>query len=287
MVALLKTTQIQEPSSATVNISLDSSGNVGIGTTSPSYKLDVQNSSSFSAQLKTTSGNYAQWQIIGAAGTTTFGTDSNTGFVTATSNIPLAFGTNNIERARIDSSGYMQGTVNGLSAGRIPAMQYFRLNSDLAGANVSTAQNTFGVGVTLVGSTQYAFEFLIILAKTAGTTSHSPGIGYSFTGTVNNMLASMYAGSANNALPVTNDAPTYTSVSSITNAQVSGASTTATRTTTISGKGTISVGTGGVLTPQYTLSAAPGGAYSTVAGSYFAIYPLAASGSNVNIGSWA
>ena len=188
MVALLKTTQIQEPSSATVNISLDSSGNVGIGTTSPSYKLDVQNSSSFSAQLKTTSGNYAQWQIIGAAGTTTFGTDSNTGFVTATSNIPLAFGTNNIERARIDSSGYMQGTVNGLSAGRIPAMQYYRLNSNLAGSNVTTAQDIFQVGVTLVGSTVYAFEAEYIFTRTAGTTSHTFGLGFAGTATVNNIL---------------------------------------------------------------------------------------------------
>jgi hypothetical protein len=35
------------------------------------------------------------------------------------------------------------------------------------------------------------------------------------------------------------------------------------------------------------LSAAPGGAYSTVAGGYMLIYPISASGANTNVGSWA
>ena len=52
-------------------------------------------------------------------------------------------------------------------------------------------------------------------------------------------------------------------------------------------KGIISVNTGGTFIPQYQLSAAPGGAYTTQIGSYFKIAPLAASGSNVSIGSWA
>ena len=46
MPAILKTTQIQEPSSATANISLDSSGNVGIGTDEPVSKLHTYGSSS-------------------------------------------------------------------------------------------------------------------------------------------------------------------------------------------------------------------------------------------------
>jgi hypothetical protein len=51
--------------------------------------------------------------------------------------------------------------------------------------------------------------------------------------------------------------------------------------------GTVSVNVGGTFIPQYTLSAAPGGAYTTSAGSYFAIWPIGSSGSNTSIGTWA
>jgi hypothetical protein len=50
--------------------------------------------------------------------------------------------------------------------------------------------------------------------------------------------------------------------------------------------GTVSVNVGGTFIPQYTLSAAPGGAYTTTAGSYVLIYPIGASGANVNVGTW-
>ena len=52
-------------------------------------------------------------------------------------------------------------------------------------------------------------------------------------------------------------------------------------------RGTVSINAGGTFIPQYTLSAAPGGAYSTVAGSYIRIAPLSASGANTNVGTWA
>ena len=51
--------------------------------------------------------------------------------------------------------------------------------------------------------------------------------------------------------------------------------------------GTVSVNAGGTFIPQYSLSAAPGGAYTTAAGSYMKISPLSASGSATNIGGWA
>ena len=52
-------------------------------------------------------------------------------------------------------------------------------------------------------------------------------------------------------------------------------------------KGTVSINAGGTFIPQYTLSAAPGGAYSTAAGSYIRINPLSASGAATNVGTWA
>ncbi len=52
-------------------------------------------------------------------------------------------------------------------------------------------------------------------------------------------------------------------------------------------KGTVSINAGGTFTPQYTLSAAPGGAYSTLAGSYMKIKPIGVSGANTSVGTWA
>jgi hypothetical protein len=51
--------------------------------------------------------------------------------------------------------------------------------------------------------------------------------------------------------------------------------------------GTVSINAGGTFIPQYTLSAAPGGAYSTASGSYIRINPLSASGAATNVGTWS
>jgi hypothetical protein len=173
------------------------------------------------------------------------------------------------------------------SSGIIPAMQYYRLNSALAGANSTAVQNMLGVGVTLVGSTQYDFEGIFVLNKTAGTTSHTVGFGFGGTATVNNILFSAIGGTDGNALPTSANAANFLTSNTASNTLLTGGSTTAARTVTAHMRGTISVNAGGTFIPQYTLSAAPGGAYTTQIGSYFRIWPLAASGSNVSIGSWA
>ena len=51
MVATLKTTVIQEPSSSTANITLDSSGNVGVGTSTPKAQVHVFGSGQQTAAL--------------------------------------------------------------------------------------------------------------------------------------------------------------------------------------------------------------------------------------------
>jgi hypothetical protein len=259
MVATVKTTVIQEPSSSTVNLTLDASGGVTIGQNLTSPVIIPSSASA----------------------------PSNGLFLPASNSLGLA--TNSIERVRIDSSGYMQGTVNGLSAGRVPAMQYYRLNADLAGANVTTAQSTFGVGVTLVASTQYTFEAVIGFTKTAGTTSHSFSIGFGGTATLNN-IAYTATGIVNSTSynPISNTSGQLAQfVQSASPTVLGSALTPATIFVVATLKGTVSINAAGTFIPQYTLSAAPGGAYTTSSGSYFNIYPLSASGSNVNIGSWA
>lgn len=282
MSSVIKTQVLQEPSSTSENIVLgasgdtylnSTSGNVGVGTISPTYKLDVKDGA---IRVYNSAGTDADLRFANNA--------STAGKITYTSQ-DMAFFTAGSERMRIEANGYMQGTVNGLAAGRIPAMQFFRLDSNLAGANVATAQSVFGVGVTLVGSTQYAFGANYVFTKTAGATSHTFGFGFGGTAVVNNIL---YGGDTNggSAAGVSTGAATFNS-NTASNTTATASIATASVSVIVHIKGTISIGTGGTLIPQYTLSAAPGGAYSTVTGSYFAIWPLAASGSNVNIGSWA
>lgn len=184
------------------------------------------------------------------------------------------------------ATGNVPISTNSYTGGMVPNALLYRLNADLAGANVNTAQSIFGVGVTLSASTVYVFESVYTLAKTAGTTSHTMSFSFGGTATLNNISYVATYVNTNAAPPTgtTSNIATSNTASAIT---VMGAVTTATNTFFMSIKGSFSVNAGGTFIPQYTLSAAPGGAYSTTANSYIMIYPIGASGSNVSIGTWA
>lgn len=179
-------------------------------------------------------------------------------------------------------------TPAGTQRGVVPGAQFFRLDSGLAGANVNTAQSVFGVGVTLSASTVYAFETVIAFTKSAGVTSHTIGLGFGGTATLNNIhtnfIGTAVGSSATTALPT----QMYTGyLTTASNTAISAAVSGAAINLWYQIKGTVSINAGGTFIPQYTLSAAPGGAYTTAAGSYFLIYPIGASGANVNVGTWA
>jgi hypothetical protein len=179
-------------------------------------------------------------------------------------------------------------TPQSTQRGVILGAQFFRLNSDLAGSNVSTAQSILGVGVTLSSSTVYAFEAVYAGFKTAGSTSHSIGFGFGGTATLNNIYYLGYGNNTGGPIPskVTTTI-TQSYVNTATNTQFIDATTTASVVYYARLFGTVSINAGGTFIPQYTLSAAPGGAYTTSAGSYFMIYPIGASGANTNVGTWA
>jgi hypothetical protein len=201
----------------------------------------------------------------------------------------LQFQNGGVNSLQVDASQYVSATVNGLGKGIMPAEQFYRLNTAVVGTTATIGQNIFGVGVTLVGSTQYQFEALYLLSKAAGATPHTISLGFTGTSVVTNIA---YFNDLKES--ITSFSVITTSTDHI--AAVIQTSTYAVMTPSIASaayyfvdyiKGTVSVASTGTFFPQYTLSANPGGAYTTAIGSYFKISPLASSGTNVSIGTWA
>jgi hypothetical protein len=175
-----------------------------------------------------------------------------------------------------------------VNRGVSPSIMFYRLNSDYVGSNINTAQAMFGVGVTLAASTVYSFEWKFILSKTAGTTSHNVSLSFGGSSTINNIFYSGPGALATATLPI----PAATAAQSMgiitaTSTVITANGSTATRVHSWQISGTVSINASGTFIPQYTLSAAPGGAYTTIAGSYFAIWPIGAAGANTSVGPWA
>jgi hypothetical protein len=185
--------------------------------------------------------------------------------------------------------GELYFTPLGTQRGIIPGMQYYRLNSALVGSNVNTAQSILGVGVTLSSNTIYHFEGVYALSKSAGTTSHTTSLLYGGTATINNVAYWLQSGSINTSTftDTANGVSFQYYIQTLSSFLINGAQAAATTCRLYKVNGTISVNTGGTLIPQYQLSAAPGGAYTTAIGSYFSIWPVGAAGSNTSIGTWA
>ena len=187
------------------------------------------------------------------------------------------------------SSPIFAATPIGTQRGIVPTQQYYRLNADLNGSNATGAQSIFNVGVTLSASTVYEFEYSAILTKIAGTTSHNFSIGFGGTATLNNLIYVGTTANKDGSVPpfITTTSLYAIASNSTANLTLVSGITSATESIFLAIKGTVSINAGGTFIPQYTLSAAPGGAYSTLTGSYIRINPLSASGAATNVGTWA
>lgn len=169
--------------------------------------------------------------------------------------------------------------------GLIPNTQFYRNDIDYIGTQAITRQSLFGVGCTVSERTAYAFELVFSLSKVAGVTSHT--VGYGFGG---NALSDKFYANILSPTAISGVGAMATQSLTINNtfpSPVTGAITTAAIIITVQIKGTVSFKNSGLFVPQYILSAAPGNAYSTMAGSYFKIYPIGQSFANTSIGSWS
>jgi hypothetical protein len=124
---------------------IDASQNVGIGTTSPVYTLDVGGPLANIRVAPSTATNNALTRYVNTGGTGYVGLDSSAGGLTSayalnlyhTGAYPIVFSTSGTERARIDSSGnLLVGSTTALSGNTFKAL------SGNAAATFSTATST-------------------------------------------------------------------------------------------------------------------------------------------------
>lgn len=212
---------------------------------------------------------------------------SVTGNVTANKQIfnSAALGTASAGTAEYNGTALFF-TPAGTQRGVIPGLQYYELNSTLAMASSTSPQSILGVGVTLAGSTIYAFNGLFAWIKTTTTTAHIWSLGFGGTATVNNCnyMFNRYFNTAGFGDLVTNGCIGIITTASSTALITS--STSATNYQFIQISGHVSINAGGTFIPQITISAT-GPIYTAQVGSYFSIYPIGAAGANVNVGTWA
>jgi hypothetical protein len=130
--------------SFTQAMTLDASGNLGVGTTSPGYRLDVKADGAgvyTFGKFQNANSTAVLLTGVGGSGVGNSGLQNNA-IVWNTGNSAMVFGTNDTERARITSDGFLLvGTTN---------------TSDTAGNGVKIQPDTGGVGagkVVCVGNT--------------------------------------------------------------------------------------------------------------------------------------
>lgn len=188
--------------------------------------------------------------------------------------------------SQVGNSGRILAT-DGTAASWKYGSLFYRLNANVVGANSAIAQSVFGVGVTLAAGIVYAFEGLYLMSKTAGATSHRIGLGFGGTATINNIAHAGPVVFGASAFPLADASVTNYASAQAANASVSNAGAAAVLSFAVLIRGTVSINAGGTFIPQYTLSAAPGGAYTTLAGSWISFAPIGAAGSNSSEGTWS
>jgi len=169
--------------------------------------------------------------------------------------------------------------------GLIPNTQFYRNDIDYVGTQALTRQSLFGVGCRVSERTAYAFELVFSLSKVAGVTSHTVGFGFGGDALSDKFYANFIGPST--VTGVGGMGAFLTTINNTFPVPATAAITTAAIIISVHMKGTVSFKNSGLFVPQYILSAAPGGAYSTMAGSYFKIYPIGQSFANTSIGSWS
>jgi hypothetical protein len=158
------TLKFRDVTNSSDRVTIDSSGNVGIGTTSPAAKLDVSGAGIVRGFLTTT-------DAIKFGGNTSAPTSTDA-FIYRPADNTLGFGTGSAERARIDSSGNMRLGVTG-AAYNTERLTVFKSGNVESAAFINEAgANNYTVAVSNRATTGDN-KFVVFATETSDTTRGS------------------------------------------------------------------------------------------------------------------
>lgn len=184
--------------------------------------------------------------------------------VISTDVIPITDTTNGLTK-KVTIANLIPSGINGIL--------FKVLSADATGTNVATAQPWFPTagGVTVAASTTYLFEGLLYLTRAAGVTSHTTSLLFGGTATLTSLHydAPCISGDTGANSPINS-----TVVTGAAAAVVKAASTSATEVIEVRVSGVVRVNAGGTFIPQFQFSAAPGGAPTVKADSFFRMFPI-------------
>jgi hypothetical protein len=184
------------------------------------------------------------------------------------------------------SANITKGTIiSSLIPSGINGLLFKNLSSNATGTNALGVQPWFpSLGsVTVEASKTYVFEGYLRISRSAGTTSHTTSLAFGGTATVSSIA---WSAVTNTGDTVASNTPSQVSAEVATATAIKAASTSATEQIAVYIKGTVRFSAIGTFIPQFSYSAAPGGAPSILANSNFTMYPI---GSNtvVSSGVWS
>ena len=190
-------------------------GNVGIGTSNPSYSFHALTSDTTSAAFKNPGAATTQIIVGNTAGDTQFKTlSTGDGFIYADNGKYLAFGTNGgLERARIDSSGrLLVGTSTNTGANLLQVNSDALVNGLTVGRGASAISGNTAVGLNALqsnttGDNNTANGRNALYSNTTGNYNTANGVNAFFSNTTGdnnaangrNALYSNTTGSSNTA----------------------------------------------------------------------------------------